>query len=69
VGLPLFEQVCKKIYLTDVGRELHLTCAEVFGHFARFEMVTANMKGLKIGKLRLAAVGSNNISGRDPALT
>ena len=56
VGLPLFEQVGKKIYLTDAGRELHRTCTGVFEHFARFEMVTANMKGLKAGKLRLAVV-------------
>ncbi|MDH5552540.1 MAG: LysR family transcriptional regulator [Nitrosomonas sp.] len=56
IGLPLFEQVGKKIYLTDVGRELQQTCRGVFEHFARFEMMTANMKGLKTGKLRLAVV-------------
>lgn len=56
VGLPLFEQVGKKIYLTDVGRELQQTCRGVFEHFARFEMMTADMKGLKTGKLRLAVV-------------
>jgi len=58
VGFPLFEQVGKKIYLTDVGRELHQTCKGIFEHFARFEMVTANMKGLKVGKLRLAVVST-----------
>ena len=26
VGMPLFEQVGKKIYLTDIGHELHRTC-------------------------------------------
>lgn len=56
VGLPLFEQVGKKIYLTDAGRELHQTCKGIFEHLARFEMVTADMKGLKTGKLRLAVV-------------
>lgn len=56
VGLPLFEQIGKKIYLTDAGRELHQTCLGVFEHFARFEMVAAEMKGLKTGRLRLAVV-------------
>lgn len=56
VGLPLFEQVGKKIYLTDAGRELHQTCKGIFEHLAQFEMVAADMKGLKTGKLRLAVV-------------
>ncbi|BBP02616.1 LysR family transcriptional regulator [Sulfuriferula plumbiphila] len=56
VGLPLFEQVGKKIYLTDAGHELHRTCRGIFEHLAHFEMVTADMKGLKTGKLRLAVV-------------
>ncbi len=58
VGLPLFEQVGKKIYLTDAGRELHKTCQGIFDHFAHFEMAVANMKGLKTGKLRLAVVST-----------
>lgn len=56
VGLPLYEQVGKRIYLTDVGRELQLTCRGIFEHLAHFEMVTSDMKGLKTGKLRLAVV-------------
>ena len=56
VGLPLFEQIGKKMYLTDVGRELYRTCRGIFEHLSRFEMVTADMKGLKTGKLRLSVV-------------
>lgn len=56
VGLPLFEQVGKKMYLTDAGRELHQTCRGIFEHLTQFEMVAADMKGLKAGKLRLAVV-------------
>ncbi|OYW68452.1 MAG: hypothetical protein B7Z40_02770 [Bosea sp. 12-68-7] len=48
VGLPLFEQIGKKIYLTDAGRELQQTCGGIFEHFSRFEMTIADMKGLKI---------------------
>ncbi len=56
IGLPLFEQIGKKIYLTDAGRELQQTCHGIFEHLSQFEMVAADMKGLKTGKLRLAVV-------------
>ena len=56
VGMPLFEQVGKKIYLTDIGHELHRTCLGISEHLANFEMIAADMKGLKTGKLRLAVV-------------
>lgn len=56
IGLPLFEQIGKKIYLTDAGKELYQTCLGIFEHIARFEMITSDMKGMKSGKLRLAVV-------------
>lgn len=56
VGLPLFEQVGKKIYLTDIGQELYKTCRSISGHIDNFEMIAAEMKGLKTGKFRLAVV-------------
>jgi len=56
IGLPLFEQIGKKIYLTDIGRELHQTCRDIAEHMSNFEMIVSDMKGLKTGKLRLAVV-------------
>lgn len=56
VGQPLFEQLGKKVFLTDIGRELHRTCQEMFETWNRFEMTAADMKGLKKGRLRLACV-------------
>ena len=56
IGLPLFEQIGKKIYLTDAGRELHKMNLDLFERLELFEMFTANMKGMKTGKLRLAVV-------------
>lgn len=56
VGLPLFEQVGKRLYLTDAGRELFATCHEVFEMLAQFEMKVADLKGMKRGRLRLAAI-------------
>ncbi|MHB8347786.1 MAG: LysR substrate-binding domain-containing protein [Acidiferrobacterales bacterium] len=56
IGQPLFEQVGKRIYLTDAGRELHAVCREIFERLDRFEMTVADMRGLKKGRLRLAVV-------------
>lgn len=56
VGLPLFEQVGKRLYLTDAGRELLMTCREVFDRLSQFEMTIADLKGLKQGRLRLAVI-------------
>jgi DNA-binding transcriptional LysR family regulator len=56
VGLPLFEQVGKKIFLTDAGRQLEATCRELFDVWSRFEMTLADLKGMKQGRLRLAVV-------------
>jgi DNA-binding transcriptional LysR family regulator len=56
VGMPLFEQIGKTLYLTDAGRSLYKFTCEIFDHFARFEMTLADMKGLKQGSLRLAVV-------------
>jgi len=56
VGLPLFEQVGKRLYLTEAGRELFATCRSVFDTLAQFEMKVADLKGLKQGQLRLAVI-------------
>ncbi len=56
VGLPLFEQVGKRLYLTEAGKELHTTCREVFDRLSQFEIAIANLKGLKQGALRLTVV-------------
>ncbi len=56
VGLPLFEQIGKKIFLTDAGRELQLSVREVFDAWDRFEMTVDHLKGMSRGKLRVAIV-------------
>jgi len=56
IGLPLFEQIGKRIYLTDTGKALQLTCREIFDSLNNFEMLVSDTQGLKQGKLRLAVV-------------
>ncbi len=56
VGMPLFEQVGKKLFLTQAGKELFVTCQEIFGRISQFEMSVADMKGLKQGYLKITVV-------------
>jgi DNA-binding transcriptional LysR family regulator len=56
VGLPLFEQIGKRLFLTDAGREMLATCQEIFEQLSQFESAVADLKGLKQGYLRLAVI-------------
>lgn len=56
VGLPLFEQIGKQLYLTNAGEELLATCHDIFARLDNFEMKIADLKGVKEGKLRLAVI-------------
>jgi LysR family transcriptional regulator, low CO2-responsive transcriptional regulator len=56
VGMPLIEQVGKRIFLTEAGRGLLTVCHELFDGLSRFEMLVSDMKGVKAGKLRLGVI-------------
>ena len=56
VGMPLFEQVGKRLYLTEAGKELLLACQEIFARLNQFEITVADLKGLKQGNLRLTVI-------------
>lgn len=56
VGLPLFEQIGKKIFLTAAGKELYATCRDMLGRLDRFGMSVADLMGLKQGHLQIAVV-------------
>lgn len=56
VGLPLLEQVGKRIYLTDAGGLLLSVCRDWLETWARFEQSIADRRGLKQGRLRIAVV-------------
>ena len=58
VGLPLYEVVSKKIYLTDVGKELAATARAVAQAWDGFEQNVDAVKGLSRGKLRVAVVST-----------
>jgi len=58
VGLPLFEQVGRRIHLTEAGKELAIAAREIMQSLERCDMSIAEMRGLKKGKLRLAVVST-----------
>ena len=58
VGLPLYEVVSKKIYLTDMGRELATTARAIAQSWDSFEQNADAVKGLSRGKLKVAVVST-----------
>ena len=56
IGTPLYEQIGKKIYITEAGALVRCAAADVFATFDRLEMQLAQLKGLKIGRLKVAVV-------------
>ncbi|NEX23007.1 LysR family transcriptional regulator [Thiorhodococcus mannitoliphagus] len=56
IGLPLFEQIGRRVYLTDAGRELETMVKEIFDVLDRFEMKVSDLKGLKRGYLKLCVI-------------
>ena len=56
VGLPLFEQIGKSLYLTDAGKELLVTCQDIFEKLNNFQMKVADLKGTKQGQLNLGVI-------------
>lgn len=56
VGVPLIEQVGKKLHLTPDGQELAQATREIFGIMDRYTMSVAERQGLKQGQLRLMAI-------------
>lgn len=56
VGMPLFDQIGKRLYLTQAGEELVKTCRQIFEQLDQFEMRVADLKGLKQGRLKIAVI-------------
>jgi DNA-binding transcriptional LysR family regulator len=56
VGVPLVEQVGKKLRLTPDGLELAQAAREIFGILDRYTMSVAERQGLKRGTLKLMAI-------------
>jgi DNA-binding transcriptional LysR family regulator len=60
VGLPLFEQVGKKVFLTDAGEEMQRYAGSVLTTLAEVSLVFDEMRGLERGRLRIAVASTAN---------
>jgi DNA-binding transcriptional LysR family regulator len=60
VGLPLFEQVGKKIFLTEAGEEMQRYAASVMATLVEASLVFDEMRGLERGRLRIAVASTAN---------
>ena len=54
VGLQLFEQVGRRVYLTDAGQRLYAGCHDVFRALSALEEALNGMRTVESGHLRLA---------------
>ena len=57
VGLPLFEHVGNRVYLTDAGHRLYAGCHEIFHALSNLDETLNGLRAIETGHLRLA-VGS-----------
>jgi DNA-binding transcriptional LysR family regulator len=60
IGLPLTEQIGKKISLTEAGAELYQASRDILGTLERLEMQIDDQKGLRTGHLCMAVVTTAN---------
>ncbi len=60
VGLPLFEQLGKKIFMTEAGREMFHYSKTIAEQLHEAEAVFTQMKGLDKGELRIAVASTAN---------
>ena len=58
VGLPLYEVLGRKVYLTDAVRELAAAARAMTGIWESFEQSVDAVKGLARGRLRVAVVST-----------
>lgn len=63
LGLPLFEQIGKRIHLTEAGRETLETSRAVHRELANLEHTLGDLQGLKGGTLTVSVVSSASYLG------
>ena len=60
VGLPLFEQLGKKIYLTSAGTEMLHASRAIIQQFQDVEATMSQFKGISGGKLNVAVISAGD---------
>ncbi|MFV1996780.1 MAG: LysR family transcriptional regulator [Acidiferrobacterales bacterium] len=60
IGLPLFERLGKKIYLTEAGKELYGYSSSISRQLDEVDEILEAMKGLGRGRLRISVASTAN---------
>ena len=60
VGLPLFEQIGKRIFLTQAGEAMLRHAQTIIGHLAAAREEMDDLKGVDSGRLRIAVASTVN---------
>ena len=60
IGLALFEQIGRKIFLTQAGEEMHRYARNVHLQLEEAQAVMENLKGLRRGRLKLGVASTAN---------
>jgi DNA-binding transcriptional LysR family regulator len=60
VGLPLFEQLGKKVFLTEAGQEFSRYAVAITTQLDELKQVVDEMKGLQRGRLTIAVASTAN---------
>jgi len=65
LGMPLTEQVGKKVYLTDAGQEVLQSAKVISDQLVHLETTLEQMKGVEGGLLRIAVTSTANAFATD----
>lgn len=56
IGMPLFQQVGRRVEPTEVGREVYVASREILRSLSDLEVRLGDMKGMRCGRLRLGVI-------------
>lgn len=56
IGMPLFEQVGRKVKPTEAGEVLYASVRTIFDTLSNVEMAVSDLKGIKRGRIRLGVI-------------
>jgi len=60
IGIPLFERLGKKIYLTEAGKELYGYSSSISRQLDEVDEILESMKGISRGRLRISVASTAN---------
>ncbi len=58
IGMPLYEQIGRNIFLTDIGEHVAATCRGIIDQLSNLEILLDDLRGMTRGRLRIAVVST-----------